>query len=505
MMTQVYRLLGITLAALAASPESGKAPFPPHEGKAIVFPAPPGIAKSPDYRLFVQGKEVFCYVSKACSGHPFDEARQTYSFPSTPLSYAIFDISGAVLVRIEMRDGLVHEENYPAISPLSRGIPSKFDNGAMEFVIDRPGDLTILPSRDGYNPLHLFINKPETDIPHKNDPNVVSYGPGVHDLDDGIALKRGQTLYLAGGAVVRPRARKIGKVNAWQIYGKGPATRTWSTAAVTADRTDGVKIIGRGILSGSLNDPYSVMNRMIMANESTNLVVRDIVVADGNNFMVDFQNCKHVRAEGVRVLGAFANCDGILFDGTQDGIARRCTLHVYDDCLEAKSMAGRPCHDILYEDCLVWVGCGTAMGVTHETAGPVCNITWRNITVTKYKSYSLADDFANNRASIFVDAAFGGEVSKLRFENITIEEANPHFVYVSNPPRDPKSPSPVKNVVFRNINANNVVRPTIVLIDASGRGIVEGISFENVVVNGQSVTPDDNRFRIRDVKNIGVK
>ena len=56
---------------------------------------------------------------------------------------------------------------------------------------------------DGINgPLLLFANNPEINPPKEGDPGVIYFGPGIHKPNR-IILKTGQTLYLAGGAVVK--------------------------------------------------------------------------------------------------------------------------------------------------------------------------------------------------------------------------------------------------------------------------------------------------------------
>lgn len=72
-----------------------------------------------------------------------------------------------------------------------------------------PGeDITVLPNGD-YNgkALHLFIREPLGDIPDGDDVNVIYYGPGYYDLSSQgpIQVSSGQTVYIAGGAVVRGR------------------------------------------------------------------------------------------------------------------------------------------------------------------------------------------------------------------------------------------------------------------------------------------------------------
>lgn len=67
------------------------------------------------------------------------------------------------------------------------------------FHLNEPCDISFEP--DGCNsPLILFCNELETDIPSKNDPNVIYFGPGEHNPENGlIRLGSNQTLYLAGG------------------------------------------------------------------------------------------------------------------------------------------------------------------------------------------------------------------------------------------------------------------------------------------------------------------
>ena len=61
----------------------------------------------------------------------------------------------------------------------------------------------------------------------KNDPNIIYFGPGVYK-PDGIPVKSGQTVYIAGGAV---------------IYGQMIPTELKN-----------ITIRGRGIISGAVYD-----------------------------------------------------------------------------------------------------------------------------------------------------------------------------------------------------------------------------------------------------------
>jgi hypothetical protein len=72
---------------------------------------------------------------------------------------------------------------------------------SLEFRLDKPQDLSIEPNGPN-SPLLLFTNPPETNVPSPEDPNVIYFGPGIHEAGV-IKLASHQTLYLAGGSVVK--------------------------------------------------------------------------------------------------------------------------------------------------------------------------------------------------------------------------------------------------------------------------------------------------------------
>ena len=77
--------------------------------------------------------------------------------------------------------------------------------------------------------LMLFANEIEKNKPNPSDRNTLYFGPGIHEIDDEygfLRLKSNQTLYIAGGAVLRAR--------------------------IIVEDEKNVTIAGRGILDGSL-------------------------------------------------------------------------------------------------------------------------------------------------------------------------------------------------------------------------------------------------------------
>jgi hypothetical protein len=175
-----------------------------------------------------------------------------------------------------------------------------------------------------------------------------------------------------------------------------------------------------------------------------------------------------------------------------------CFAQLYDDCFEVKCRdSEHPCRDIQFMDSTCITVLGTPMGVTHEIAGTVEDITWKNLTVISFRGQVNRDPYANVRGAIWIHAARGGTVRNLLFENIRIERSFSKLLAVSNEPADEYTPARLENIVFRNIAAENVEDPKTTVIDGSGTGMVEKIVLDHVYINGTELIPPDERIYIK--------
>lgn len=116
----------------------------------------------------------------------------------TPITY--FDFSGTVEIQVTVPN---IELESVKISPLSYDLEPEIDKEAhtVTFRVDTPDTYTIQFNDSPQRALHIFANAIELDLPDFDDPNVIYIGPGEWDIES-IMLKKGQTLYLAGGSVV---------------------------------------------------------------------------------------------------------------------------------------------------------------------------------------------------------------------------------------------------------------------------------------------------------------
>ena len=151
----------------------------------VVYPAPPGEVLSTNYTIEVDGKPVVVYLA------------QTQHEDKRPYSFAYFDFSGLVTVKIKTDVPLDKLE----VRPSKYGIKPTIDHGEATFTVDKPFNISFEPTGENI-PLLLFGNPIEKDAPKPGDTNVIYFGPGIHKPTR-IDLTSGQTLYIAGGAVVQ--------------------------------------------------------------------------------------------------------------------------------------------------------------------------------------------------------------------------------------------------------------------------------------------------------------
>jgi hypothetical protein len=148
-------------------------------------------------------------------------------------SMATFDFSGTVEVEVTLVRGGVEKAR---IRPDSYGITHDLVGSTVHFTLDRPRNVVVQVNDDIFNCLHLFTNPIETQRPDENDPNVIYFGPGLHTHPDNtLKVASGQTVYLAGGAVL--------------------------TSSVVFKGVENARIIGRGVLLNTPNaGPIDIVN-----------------------------------------------------------------------------------------------------------------------------------------------------------------------------------------------------------------------------------------------------
>lgn len=296
---------------------------------------------------------------------------------------ALFSLGGPVSVRVQF-PGV--ELASVTVRPLSLGIVPQVSGDTATFVLKEPSPLTVEYNHQVKGALHLFASAPEESVPDKSDPDVLFFGPGVHEVG-ALSLKSGQTLYLAGGCVLR--------------------------GYVEAGGVENVRILGRGIIDGSRYDRWEDTIVPINFTDSKNIHIEGITILDPAAWTVNLYHCEDVTIDSINIVAARSNSDGITTQSCKNLTARNCFVRGWDDNLVVKGYDG-DVDNILFENCVLWTDLAQSCEVGYETQADVMeNITFRNITVLH----------SFHKPVMSIHNSDNALVKNVRFENIVVEDA----------------------------------------------------------------------------------
>ncbi len=444
--------------------------------KVVTYPAPRGEPASRDFTIEADGKPVFGYIARVYDtrhgkGRPSKHIGHDPRF--TTVTFGYFDFQGEVTVKVAS----TRDVKSAVVRPLSYGVEPSISGNVITFTLDRPRHVTLEINGRALRCLHLFTNPLETDPPKPDDPKVRYFGPGTHRVKQ-IELKSGQTLYIAGGAVVMAEGGKD-KV-------KGPI--------VSVQGAENVTIRGRGILDSSLI-PWRNRN-MVVVSKSANVTVRDIILRDANVWTVVMREAHHVQVRNIKMISYRLNSDGINSCNSQDIVIDGCFVRNRDDSIVMKGLVrDAPVKNVTVQNCVVWNDWGYSLGVTYEIRSDISNITFRNCDIIHSTKASRREMFV---LGVLVGDA--GTVRSIRFEDIRVERAANSLIGLTirkHPWTKDDRTGNIREIVFKNVSLIGGKFPPSVFFGNGPDSTVENVTFENLRIHGKRVAnPKEGRFEV---------
>ncbi len=431
----------------------------------VTYPAPKGAALSDQYSVTVNGKPLDVYVAPVWEPEP----RYEKSFGG-PYSFAYFDCSGTAVVQVEVRNQPMTRERL-RILPESRGILPEITGSKLSFAVSSPCQLSIEP--DGKNgPLLLFANPLEVDPPKPGDAGVIYFGPGLH-LANEIKVSDNQTLYIAGGAVVKGGVAARGK---------------------------NITIRGRGIIDGLDWERFKgPTGNLISLTLCTDVRVEGVILKDSWAWTFPMWGCRNVRIDNVKIVSARCeNNDGIGVCNSQHVVIRNCFVRTDDDCITTKGFGwperdkakdGDPVEDVTVSQCVLWTDRAHIWRLGCENwAEGMRRLTFRDIDVIHYVDPT--------NPAIIIQPAEGMVMEDVRFEDIRINgEGQEKLIEIHPAPtiwfRRWETPGNVRRVRFADlVVSGNAPADTgsIVVRGCDREHTVRDVSFNNVVRYGEQAT-----------------
>jgi len=473
------RLMLCILLFLAVAP--GNKAFSNDGPKLIIYPAPAGEILSKDYTLEVNGEAVDIYLAKIAEVENAPAWALKPENVGGPYSFSYFDFSGEVTIKVT---SLKKPLDKLVIRPLSAGIKPKIEGNTATFTINKPSKLSIEP--DGrIEPLLVFANPPEINPPKQGDTNVIYFGPGIHKPVN-ITLSSGQTLYIAGGAIVK------------------------GAVAVSGDN---IKVMGRGILCGNDWQWRKGPGRMLGMSEANNVTVDDIILRGSWGWTMPIYNCDSVAITNVKlVCSKNPNDDGINPCNSQRVYIRDCFIRTDDDCIAMKGIKLGSDNDnveyITIENCLLWCDRARVFLLGHESRAPYMrHIVLRNLDILHF-----------NMVPFLFEPGEEMSIEDVVVENVTAYADYPKqhdgaeeidFIRlkpVVNQYMKTKIPGKISNIHFKNIALTGKEKEgkyPILVIGADSEHTVSDVTFKNLSWFGKTLNKNSTQVEIGEhTKNI---
>lgn len=492
--------LGCLHPAAAETAPDAKDPEP---SCVTVYPIPPGEAVSDRYRLKVDGKSVPVYSCRV-SAVPLNQVFPGYQRPldqTESAGFASWDMRGSVAVEITSKQAVTEA----VVRPRSLGIKPQVEGNTIRFALDSVVPITV-EVNGSRHALHLFPNPEQKDVPkHESRPctrqctycaplefeapefgptNVIYFGPGVHDVGT-LTLKSGDSVYLAGGAVV---------------YG----------CLVAFDATD-IRIFGRGILDGSRierNDRPGVGGfGCLYFRKCRGITVEGILLRDPNFWGATFRESSEVKVSNLKMVGFWRyNADGVNVWDSSDVVVENCFVRSFDDSLVVRGGVS-DMKNIRFRNCVLWCDWGVAMQFwtrnnRPESPATIDDVSFENIDVLRASveviGMSHIDEKISNVTYDKVNVDIEDRPMRPQFQRRTGENYrdDPHDSYcprligieiVQRPPQEARF-STITGLLFRDISVFGKAMPeSRIKVRDEHKGAVSNVTIKNLRHNGELI------------------
>jgi len=379
------------------------------------------------------------------------------------------------------------------ILPTSYGIVPKVHGQTITITLDEPKHVTIEVNGDWHESLHIFANPIEEDIPDPDDPDVLFFGPGIHEVDS-VSVGDNATVYIAGGAVVRCAMKeddKPGQVGSRKMY--------LPTFILNGKN---ITFRGRGIIEGGAI-PRAVRRHPILIMDSTEVLLEGVIFHDSSAWTVPIKKSDNVHVDNIKIIGWRGNSDGVDISSSRDVLVENCFMRTFDDLVVVKTRTGQgEARNIHVRKCVLWNEIAHALSIGAELRENVSNVL--------FEDCDIIHDVGRETALRIYDCD-NAVISDITFQNIRIEEARRLVSCWIGTTRWTKTTERghIKNVVFRDITAVSApIDPTLTgfqdatdwkpylikdhasmeLVGFDSDHTVENVLFENVVLDGKKVT-----------------
>lgn len=298
---------------------------------------------------------------------------------------------------------------------------------------------------------------------------VVRVPPGKY-LVAHVELRSNITLHLDQGATI------LGSTN-YQDY-----PRKVHDAILVANGAEHICIEGEGEIDGQVTGNLSPREADLLAtrdqrtdilriSKSRDVTVRGVTLRNSDIWTAIFQNCGHVRVDGITIRNNLKRIetDGIDINSCKDAKVTHCHISTGDDAVCLKSFAPLPCEDVEVSDCVL------------ETAEAA--LKFGTSSETDFRHIRFHDcQIINSRVGVGFYMKDGGTAQDVVAENLEIQlapipnMAGPLFMDIERRNADSKM-SAIRDVTFQNLHISG---GTSIVLQGMPESLLENVTLRNI-------------------------
>lgn len=390
--------------------------------------------------------------------------------------FTTFSASGAVTVKVTLPNRTT-PITKAFVRPLAKGITPVVSGNTVTFTMNGPANVFLDIPDEVKQPLFVFNNPVEQNVPLPTDPNVYYFGPGVYDIGTSGSiyqrLPAGSTVYLAGGAYVRGSFQRDNNTYSSTTYGGNLTVR------------------GRGILSqiGYLRYPAATAVPLIYSKYGS-VQAEGIIMTDMTGFAVESYYGKSTQysvVDNLKIFGWYAHADGPHVGPY--GIVKNCFLKTGDDNLFAFF------NNQQVIDNTVWQQQSAVIQLSWNLVNDTNNMTIRGLDVigSDMSVWHPGPGYFNT-ALIAMHNLEGARYTGLTIQDVRVETPLLQVFAIQTMQNWDNKPQLagrgfVDGVVFKNIDIAKMPNyPGIFNGNGVSTGAITNVTFDNVSIGGTKLT-----------------
>ena len=436
----------------------------------FTYAAPAGAPLQDDYEVYVQPRgqkewtRIDTYMAKvnAPVGDTSLPTAETQGHRVTAISYAFFDFTGDVFVRVVTK----HRKFKSArIRPDYRGVIANVQNDStVQFLLFQPENVSVEFDGSITDNLLLFTSKPAVSREEaereaqRQKRDFRYYAPGLYTADT-ISVPSNTTLYLAGGS--------------------------YFTGTFAIEDAENVSILGRGIARPPRGYEGCHVHR------SRNVLIDGLIL---NTCPVGGSD--GVTLHDVRSISFPGWGDGLNVFASSNVLYDRVFCRNSDDCTTAyatrKGFSGSA-RNICMRNSTLWADVAHPIFIgihgNSEVGDSIVGLTYENIDIL-----CQSEPQVDYQGCLAINCGDNNYVKDVTFDNIRIEQLHQGSIlqlkvgynqkYCTAPGRG------IENVTFRNVRYRGQPPYMSVITGYDASRTVRNITFEGLKINGRTIYDD---------------